>query len=328
MHRDLNYDEAVRMSWGLAQENGHVMMVQNTAWEGYEEISPWIMQDYKGDEAIGARGAPDQEGAMASMAYGARIMKELGLVPADVTIAMVGTAQEEDCDGLCRQYDEALQTRANTHSIFRSLPSAPPGSASSPVASAEEGSRASSTILARLGIPSANSTGRARIDKTEAHPTSLSIVALRRKQAFRPFSGAPCKDTRLYLSRPSFDADSNGIWPPDATQFRGERQGNPWGLRLEDETFIYEDELQRAVPERCALATTKATLRNGLMTAPCYPLWRRRSFVDLSLKIQIWFPFLFKNNRITGIGVVHENNYYTRSCSQPGSGGCRCCFGH
>ena len=126
MHRDLNYDEAVRMSWGLAQENGHVMMVQNTAREGYEEISSCIMQDYKGDEAIGARGASDQEGAMASVAYGARIMKELGLVPADVTVAMVGTVQEEDCDGLCRQYDEALQTRANPHNIFRSLPSAPP----------------------------------------------------------------------------------------------------------------------------------------------------------------------------------------------------------
>ena len=226
MHRDLNYDEAVRMSWGLAQENGHVMMVQNTAWEGYEEISSCIMQDYKGDEAIGARDASDQEGAMAFVAYGARIMKELGLVPADITVAMVGTVQEEDCDGLCRQYDEALQTRANPHNIFRSLPSAPPGSASSPVASAGEGSRASSTILARLGIPSVNSTGRARTDKTEAHPTSLSIVALRRKQTFRPSSGAPCKDkARLHLSRASFDADSNGIWPP------GQRNSMPSAKR-------------------------------------------------------------------------------------------------
>ena len=42
---DLNYDEAVRMSWGLAQENGYVM-VQNTAWESYEEIPTWIMQSY------------------------------------------------------------------------------------------------------------------------------------------------------------------------------------------------------------------------------------------------------------------------------------------
>jgi len=31
-------------------------------------------------------------------------MKELGLIPSDVTVAMVGTVQEEDCDGLCWQY--------------------------------------------------------------------------------------------------------------------------------------------------------------------------------------------------------------------------------
>ncbi len=42
---DLNYDDAVRMSWDLAQKNGWVM-VQDTAWEGYEEIPTWIMQGY------------------------------------------------------------------------------------------------------------------------------------------------------------------------------------------------------------------------------------------------------------------------------------------
>lgn len=42
---ELNYDEAVRMSWDLAQKNGYIM-VQDTAWEGYEEIPTWIMQGY------------------------------------------------------------------------------------------------------------------------------------------------------------------------------------------------------------------------------------------------------------------------------------------
>ncbi|GFH63174.1 MAG: diaminopropionate ammonia-lyase YgeX [Candidatus Desulfovibrio kirbyi] len=41
----LNYDEAVRMSWELAQKHGYVM-VQDTAWEGYTEIPTWIMQGY------------------------------------------------------------------------------------------------------------------------------------------------------------------------------------------------------------------------------------------------------------------------------------------
>ena len=42
---DLNYDDTVRMSWNMAQEKGYVM-VQDTAWEGYEQIPAWIMQGY------------------------------------------------------------------------------------------------------------------------------------------------------------------------------------------------------------------------------------------------------------------------------------------
>lgn len=33
------------MSWNLAQEKGYVM-VQDTAWDGYEQIPAWIMQGY------------------------------------------------------------------------------------------------------------------------------------------------------------------------------------------------------------------------------------------------------------------------------------------
>ncbi|GEA31127.1 diaminopropionate ammonia-lyase [Clostridium diolis] len=42
---DMNYDEAVRFSNDLAEKNGWVM-VQDTAWEGYEKIPNWIMQGY------------------------------------------------------------------------------------------------------------------------------------------------------------------------------------------------------------------------------------------------------------------------------------------
>ncbi len=42
---EMNYDEAVRMSWDMAQKNGYIM-VQDTAWAGYEEIPTWIMQGY------------------------------------------------------------------------------------------------------------------------------------------------------------------------------------------------------------------------------------------------------------------------------------------
>lgn len=42
---DLNYDDAVRLSEKKAEEHGWVI-VQDTAWAGYEEIPTWIMQGY------------------------------------------------------------------------------------------------------------------------------------------------------------------------------------------------------------------------------------------------------------------------------------------
>lgn len=42
---DLNYDEAVRLANAQANQKGWVM-VQDTAWEGYEDIPAWIMQGY------------------------------------------------------------------------------------------------------------------------------------------------------------------------------------------------------------------------------------------------------------------------------------------
>ncbi|MBC2727014.1 diaminopropionate ammonia-lyase [Desulfosporosinus sp.] len=42
---DMNYDDAVRMTAEEAQKHGWVV-VQDTAWEGYEEIPTWIMQGY------------------------------------------------------------------------------------------------------------------------------------------------------------------------------------------------------------------------------------------------------------------------------------------
>lgn len=42
---DLNYDEAVRLANTQADQKGWIM-VQDTAWEGYEDIPKWIMQGY------------------------------------------------------------------------------------------------------------------------------------------------------------------------------------------------------------------------------------------------------------------------------------------
>lgn len=42
---DLNYDDAVRLANRMGQEHGWIL-VQDTAWPGYEEIPAWIMEGY------------------------------------------------------------------------------------------------------------------------------------------------------------------------------------------------------------------------------------------------------------------------------------------
>jgi putative selenium metabolism hydrolase len=66
----------------------------------------WKYDPYEGfedEEIIIGRGASDQEGGMASMVYAGKIIKDLGL-EGDYTLVVIGTVQEEDCDGLCWQY--------------------------------------------------------------------------------------------------------------------------------------------------------------------------------------------------------------------------------
>ena len=66
----------------------------------------WTFDPYEGyenDEEIGGRGVSDQCGGIASAVYGAKIMKDLGLLSDKYTGLVTGTVQE-DCDGLCWQY--------------------------------------------------------------------------------------------------------------------------------------------------------------------------------------------------------------------------------
>ena len=73
---------------------------------GIGNINNWTHDPYEGyetDEIIYGRGASDQEGGMASAVYGGKIMKDLGLIPEGYKIMVVGSVQEEDCDGMCWQ---------------------------------------------------------------------------------------------------------------------------------------------------------------------------------------------------------------------------------
>ena len=74
---------------------------------GIGNINNWEADPYKGfetDDVIYGRGGSDQEGGMASAVYGTKIMKDMGLIPAGYKIMVVGSVQEEDCDGMCWQY--------------------------------------------------------------------------------------------------------------------------------------------------------------------------------------------------------------------------------
>ena len=74
---------------------------------GIGNLENWEADPYKGyetEEIIYGRGASDQEGGMASAVYGAKIMKDLDLIPEGYKLMIVGSVQEEDCDGMCWQY--------------------------------------------------------------------------------------------------------------------------------------------------------------------------------------------------------------------------------
>ncbi|MBQ9421806.1 MAG: diaminopropionate ammonia-lyase [Lachnospiraceae bacterium] len=43
---ELNYDDCVRLAASEAEATPHGIMVQDTAWEGYENVPTWIMQGY------------------------------------------------------------------------------------------------------------------------------------------------------------------------------------------------------------------------------------------------------------------------------------------
>lgn len=74
---------------------------------GISNRDNWNFDPYEGyetEEEIGGRGVSDQCGGIVSAVYGAKIMKDLGLLNDKYTVLVTGTVQEEDCDGLCWQY--------------------------------------------------------------------------------------------------------------------------------------------------------------------------------------------------------------------------------
>jgi len=68
--------------------------------------SLWKREPFQGvieNGVVYGRGASDMKGAVAAIVYGGALAKKLGRTDG-VTLYVVGSVQEEDCDGLCWQY--------------------------------------------------------------------------------------------------------------------------------------------------------------------------------------------------------------------------------
>ena len=124
---EVNYDECVRMANKMAEETENGVMVQDTAWDGYEKIPTWIMQGY-GTMALEASQQLRKFGSerpshvfvqagVGSLA-GAVIGYFANAFPENPPIMVVVEAQAADClyqsaikkDGEIRFVDGDLQT--------------------------------------------------------------------------------------------------------------------------------------------------------------------------------------------------------------------------
>jgi diaminopropionate ammonia-lyase len=124
---DVNYDECVRRANKMASETENGVMVQDTAWDGYEKIPTWIMEGY-GTMALEATKQLQEAGverpthifvqAGVGSLTGAIIGYFANLYPDNPPISVVIEANVADChyksaiekDGKIRIVDGEMQT--------------------------------------------------------------------------------------------------------------------------------------------------------------------------------------------------------------------------
>lgn len=109
--KELNFDDVYIDEMGnihgvigkgkhLIAYDGHIDTV------GVGNIENWSFDPYEGFEDelyVWGRGASDQRSGVASMVYAGKVLKDLNLMD-DFTLEIVGSVQEEDCDGIAWQY--------------------------------------------------------------------------------------------------------------------------------------------------------------------------------------------------------------------------------
>ena len=99
---DVNYDECVRRANALAESTEHGVMVQDTAWDGYEKIPSWIMEGYgtmasEASEQLGERPTHIFVQAGVGSLAGAIQGYFANLYPGNCPTTVVMEAQVADC---------------------------------------------------------------------------------------------------------------------------------------------------------------------------------------------------------------------------------------
>ncbi len=104
--------------------DGHIDVV------GVGDIEQWDSPPFSADVHDGrlwGRGSADQKSGVAAMIYAAKSMKELNLLNG-LTLLIVASVNEEDCDGMCWQYlykeqnlrpEFVVLTEPSDHNIYR-----------------------------------------------------------------------------------------------------------------------------------------------------------------------------------------------------------------
>jgi len=109
---DLGYDEVFADPMGnvvgrIGDGKTKIVLDAHMDTVGVGDPSAWPHDPFKGnltDGIVFGRGASDNKGAVASQVYGGKLIADRGLDGADVTVYVVGTVMEEDCDGLALGY--------------------------------------------------------------------------------------------------------------------------------------------------------------------------------------------------------------------------------
>ena len=125
--QEVNYDECVRIAAAEAAETQRGVVVQDTAWDGYEEIPAWIMQGYgtiamEAAEQLKSLGAARPTHIFVQAGVGSLAGAVVGffhdLFPENPPKTIIMEAQAADClyrgavagDGQLRTVDGDLQT--------------------------------------------------------------------------------------------------------------------------------------------------------------------------------------------------------------------------